>query len=84
MALGEAIELGKMATETYFNSAPKYSYWNGCSTGGRQGHVMAQKFPTEFDGIVAGAPAINWDKFEMATWWPDFMAQFLGKETRED
>ncbi|KAL3460793.1 Tannase/feruloyl esterase [Aspergillus heterothallicus] len=69
----------KQATEIYFGAKPKYSYWNGCSTGGRQAHVMAQRFPEQFDGIVGGSPAINWDKFEPATFWPDFMARFLGK-----
>ena len=79
VALGEAATLGKMATEIYFGSSPKYSYWNGCSTGGRQGHMMAQRFPTYFDGIVAGSPAINWDKFLLAEYWPAFLAQLLGE-----
>ncbi|PYI11469.1 tannase and feruloyl esterase, partial [Aspergillus sclerotiicarbonarius CBS 121057] len=77
VALGEAATLGKMATEIYFGSSPKYSYWNGCSTGGRQGHMMAQRFPTYFDGIVAGSPAINWDRFQLAEYWPTFLAQLL-------
>lgn len=37
-ALVEAVYLGKLATELYFGEGPKFSYWNGCSTGGRQGH----------------------------------------------
>lgn len=37
-ALVEAVYLGKQATELYFGEKPKFSYWNGCSTGGRQGH----------------------------------------------
>lgn len=37
-ALVEAVLLGKKVTETYYGTAPRYSYWNGCSTGGRQGH----------------------------------------------
>lgn len=78
VALGEAAVLGKLATEIYFGSPPKYSYWNGCSTGGRQGHMMAQRFPTYFDGIVGGSPAINWDKFQLAEFWPAFLAQLLG------
>ncbi|KAJ5693050.1 hypothetical protein N7462_002473 [Penicillium macrosclerotiorum] len=76
-AIAEAAVLGKLATEIYFGSSPKYSYWNGCSTGGRQGHAMAQKHPELFDGIVGGAPAINWDKFIPSEWWGALNAQLL-------
>ena len=47
----------KAITKDFYGTAPRYSYWNGCSTGGRQGLKEAQKFPADFDGIVAGAPA---------------------------
>lgn len=79
VALVEAAVLGKKATETYYGLAPEYSYWNGCSTGGRQGHMMAQQHPELFDGIVGGVPAINWDKFIPSEFWSAFMAQLLGK-----
>jgi feruloyl esterase len=47
----------KAVIQNFYGAAPRYSYWNGCSTGGRQGLKEAQKFPADFDGIVAGAPA---------------------------
>ncbi|KAI1856799.1 hypothetical protein JX265_011440 [Neoarthrinium moseri] len=79
VALNEAASLGKLATEIYYGSKPTYSYWNGCSTGGRQGHMMAQRYPEQFDGIVAGSPAINWQRFQLQQYWSDFMAQVLGR-----
>jgi feruloyl esterase len=47
----------KQIITAFYGSAPRLSYWNGCSTGGRQGLKEAQMFPDDFDGIVAGAPA---------------------------
>ncbi|PYS35018.1 MAG: hypothetical protein DMG14_28010, partial [Acidobacteria bacterium] len=47
----------KAVIQAFYGSAPKLSYWNGCSTGGRQGLKEAQKFPDDYDGIIAGAPA---------------------------
>ncbi len=50
---------GKVITESFYENAPQRSYFMGCSTGGRQGLVEAQRFPHDFDGIVAGAPVID-------------------------
>jgi feruloyl esterase len=47
----------KAIIAAYYENSPKLSYWNGCSTGGKQGLKEAQRFPADFDGIVAGAPA---------------------------
>jgi feruloyl esterase len=49
----------KAIVAAYYGKPPAYSYFNGCSTGGRQGMVTAQRFPYDFDGIVAGAPVLN-------------------------
>lgn len=43
----------------YYGKAPAYSYFDGCSTGGLQGFSEAQRFPDDFDGILAGAPVFN-------------------------
>jgi feruloyl esterase len=47
----------KKVIEAFYGSGPTLSYWNGCSTGGRQGLKAAQMFPEDYDGIIAGAPA---------------------------
>ena len=58
-AVHETAVAGKALTTARYGEAPKRSYWNGCSTGGRQGLMAAQRFPEDFDAIVAGAPANN-------------------------
>ena len=50
----------KAIVNAFYGSAPKYSYWNGCSAGGRQALKEAQMFPADFDGIIAGAPGLDW------------------------
>ncbi|MBB5773990.1 tannase/feruloyl esterase family alpha/beta hydrolase [Nonomuraea jabiensis] len=62
--------IGKQVVNEVYGRPVSYSYWNGCSTGGRQGYMEAQRHPGDFDGILATAPAINWDEFEVATLWP--------------
>ena len=49
----------KAIVGAYYGKPPSYSYFNGCSTGGRQGMVEAQRFPYDFDGIASGAPVLN-------------------------
>jgi feruloyl esterase len=47
----------KAIVGAYYGNAPRFSYWEGCSTGGRMALTEAQRFPDDFDGIIAGAPA---------------------------
>ena len=53
-------ELSKMVTQTFYADAPRYSYFSSCSDGGREALMEAQRFPGDYDGILAGAPAYNW------------------------
>ncbi|KIY53923.1 feruloyl esterase B precursor [Fistulina hepatica ATCC 64428] len=56
-ALHGSIVLAKQLTEGYYGESISYSYYRGCSTGGRQGLKEAEMFPDDFDGVVVGAPA---------------------------
>jgi pimeloyl-ACP methyl ester carboxylesterase len=72
-SLHELAVKSKAVIKAYYDRTPMYSYWNGCSTGGRQGLMAAQRFPQEYDGLVIGAPAINWDRFIAAELWPQIV-----------
>ncbi len=48
----------------YYQPPLRYAYWEGCSTGGRQGYTVAQNHATDYNGYLIGAPAINWTRFE--------------------
>ena len=56
-AMHETVVKAKLITVAFYGTAPKYSYYNGCSTGGRQGLIEATRFPDDFDAVAAGAPA---------------------------
>jgi feruloyl esterase len=60
--------VGKAIVARYYGAAPRYSYFRGCSTGGRQALVSAQRFPEDFDGIIAGAPALYNDSILGFIW----------------
>ena len=60
-AVHEMTLAAKQVIAAYYDSGPRYSYWNGCSAGGRQAMKEAQRFPADFDGIIAGAPAPRLD-----------------------
>lgn len=62
--------VGKALTQVFYGKAPRYSYFVGGSTGGRQGLMEAQRYPNDYDGIVSGCPAINWHRFIPAILWP--------------
>jgi hypothetical protein len=73
----QQILLSKDVTNTYYAMKPAYNYWNGCSTGGRQGYVLAQELPKELDGILANAPAIYWTRFQTAQMWGQIVMRDL-------
>ena len=59
VAIGRVAELAKQVIARYYGQPPKRSYYAGCSTGGREGMVMTQRYPTYFDGVISGAPGMR-------------------------
>jgi feruloyl esterase len=59
-AIHEMTTASKKIISGRYDRGPSFSYWNGCSAGGRQGMKAAQRFPDDFDGIIAGAPGLDW------------------------
>jgi len=65
-AVHEMTVKAKAIVTAHYGRGPRLSYWTGCSTGGRQGLMEAQRYPADFDGIVAGAPANN--QIQLSAW----------------
>lgn len=59
----------KAVIAAFYGEAPKLSYWVSCSSGGKQGLKEAQRFPADYDGVVAGAPVVNWTHRAAAAIW---------------
>ncbi|MBI4622395.1 MAG: tannase/feruloyl esterase family alpha/beta hydrolase [Verrucomicrobia bacterium] len=62
--------VGKALTQAFYGKPPRYSYFVGGSTGGRQGLMEAQRFPEDYDGIIARCPAVNWQYLTANSMWP--------------
>jgi feruloyl esterase len=74
-AVHEMTLRSKSIIGAFYKQPPRLSYWNGCSTGGRQGLMEAQRYPEDYDGIIAGAPA-NW-MLRLGSWLMQVEIQIL-------
>ena len=63
------IQTAKELVGLYYGQPPTYTYWQGCSTGGRQGLMEAQRFPKDFDGILVGAPVLDFTGTQISGAW---------------
>ncbi|WCK69069.1 tannase/feruloyl esterase family alpha/beta hydrolase [Agrobacterium tumefaciens] len=74
-AIHQQVVMAKALAEAYYGAAPKFTYWDGISTGGRQALKQAQRHPEDFDGILSVVPGINWSKFLIANVYPQIVIQ---------
>ncbi|KAH9222274.1 Tannase/feruloyl esterase [Leptodontidium sp. 2 PMI_412] len=72
------VVVGKQITKEFYGTKHKKSYYLGCSTGGRQGFKSVQDFPYDFDGVVAGAPALDFNNLNA---WSNHFYLITGKNT---
>ena len=70
LGIHEMTVVGKALSKAFYGKAPRYSYFVGGSTGGRQGLMEAQRYPDDYDGIISLCPAINWHRLLPADLWP--------------
>ena len=71
-SVGKVTAAAKAIIGRYYGQPPGRSYFVGCSTGGREGMLASQRFPAEFDGIVAGAPAMRTGRSNLGLAWANY------------
>lgn len=74
-AVHEMTVSAKALADKFYGAAPQFSYFQGCSTGGRQALTEAQRYPLDFDGIIAGANAMNSEYLHATQIWVTQQAQ---------
>jgi feruloyl esterase len=82
LANAEAAVLAKQLIAQYYRKEAAFSYFSGCSTGGREGMILSQRYPTVFDGIISGDPAMRTGLSNLAIgkWVPVAFNQIAAKD----
>lgn len=68
-AIHEMTVKAKDIIAAHYGKPQEYAYFNGCSTGGRQGFMEVQRYPNDYDGVVSGAPVFNFTRLHMGQLW---------------
>ncbi len=68
-AVHASVQTARRVASVFYDRPVAYAYFDGCSTGGRQGLMSAQRFPADFDGIVVGAPVLNFTDSVLVGLW---------------
>ncbi|HTV78611.1 MAG TPA: DUF6351 family protein [Steroidobacteraceae bacterium] len=68
-SIGKVMAVARPLVAAHYGNPVAHSYFVGCSTGGREAMISAQRYPNEFDGIVAGSPAMRTSYSNLATKW---------------
>jgi feruloyl esterase len=79
-AVHETAEKSKAIVRAFYGEAARHSYFSSCSNGGRQALMEAQRFPADYDGIIAGAPAANFTHIMAAFTWNVMAAEVDPKD----
>lgn len=83
VANAEVATLAKQLIAQYYGKPPAFSYFSGCSTGGREGMILSQRYPTIFDGIIVGDPAMRtgFSNLAISRWIPVAFNQIAPKDS---
>jgi pimeloyl-ACP methyl ester carboxylesterase len=82
-AIHDMTVAGTLLVKQFYGRGPRYTYFNGCSQGGRQGLVEAQRYPNDYDGIVSGAPAMDLPQLSAMQLWPQVAMRLAGDEVAQ-
>jgi feruloyl esterase len=68
-SVGKVTPAAKALIAAYYGQGPRRSYFDGCSTGGREAMLVTERYPTEFDGVISGDPAMETGYSNLGLYW---------------